>query len=233
MDPLPTYSVKPFTALADVVRDACLARTDWTPPRQVSYLASYLRGVPARPAQTLIVEHPYVDRHYLEEYTAYYATALRPPSSKATRLHVLSSNLAPDALSQLVGRAAAGGLQEVRHELQESYLGCITVRPIPSAPIGRTLLVHYGETGDREYGPAIRGCVVRLMGIELKIDALPFEQQDQGVGACASAAMWSALAKAARDAGMRTPTPYAVTAAATKNWLTDRALPAVSGLELG
>jgi hypothetical protein len=95
------------------------------------------------------------------------------------------------------------------------------------------LLVHYGETGDREYGPAIRGCVVRLMGIELKIDALPFEQQDQGVGACASAAMWSALAKAARDAGMRTPTPYAVTAAATKNWLTDRALPAVSGLELG
>lgn len=53
---------------------------------QVRYLASYLRN-PEVGAKTILIEHPYVDRHWLEEYTGYYATLLDPPRPEATRLH--------------------------------------------------------------------------------------------------------------------------------------------------
>lgn len=225
--------VVPFSSFRTVVRELCGADQDWAPPRQVTYLDSYLANVPGREARSLVVERPYIDRHYLEEYTAYYATVLRPPSSQAGRVHVFARDLSDQTLGELIQRAAGGEYADVCSDLQRDYLGFVTVRPIPGAPIGRTLLVHYGESDGKLYGPAVHHCTSRVLGLELDFEALPFQQQDQGVGACASAALWSALAKVCREAGMRAPTPYTVTAAATKNWLTDRAVPAVSGLELG
>lgn len=105
--------VLPFTAEAFVgeVRSACgaqvLGELEWVPD-QVRYLASYLRNHD-RPARTLIIEAPYVDRHYLEEFTGYYATALTPPSSKTTRIHVLSTVLDTDGFLGIVKKAADGG----------------------------------------------------------------------------------------------------------------------------
>lgn len=52
-------------------------------PVQVQYLISYLQRREAD-AKTLIIETPYVDRHYLEEYTGYYANSLRPPIATTT-----------------------------------------------------------------------------------------------------------------------------------------------------
>ena len=52
------------------------------------------------------------------------------------------------------------------------------------------------------------------------------------MGACATTAIWSAMSRVVRADGGRAPTPYAVTQAATRHYLRDRALPAVSGLEL-
>lgn len=227
------FRTLPFHRFVETVQNCCGADQGSTPHRQVTYLASYLAGVPGRPARSILVEARYVDRHYLEEYTAYYATTFRSPSPQTTRLHLFASELNDEKLSDLLKRAAQGELEQVSAELTTDYLGFVTVRPIPSAPIGRTMLAHYGETDDRRYGGVLRGCVARPVGIPLVFDALPFQQQDQGVGACASAALWSSLAKATREAGMRAPAPHSVTAAATKNWVTTRAVPAVDGLELG
>lgn len=227
------YRVAAFREFRELVRSACGASENWDAPRQVTYLESYLGGMPGRPAASLVVEKAYVDRHYLEEYTAYYATALRPPPGHATRLHVFCADLQDEDLAALVRRAASGSLNAVQEELEASYLGYVTVRPISSAPIGRTMLIPYPPDGGRHYHPAIRDCCARIMGIELRFRALPFQQQDQGVGACASAALWASTAKVSRDSGMRAPTPFAVTAAATRNWVTDRVLPAAGGLELG
>lgn len=132
----------------------------------------------------------------------------------------------------MLERACAGGLGEVQKELSESYLGYVVIRPMECAPVGRTLVATYGEADKRCYAPVIRACKVHLFGIDVEFDALPFIQQDQGVGACATAALWSGLAKSCREVGMRAPTPHSVTSAAIRNYLTDRPVPAAAGLEL-
>ncbi len=57
------------------------------------------------------------------------------------------------------------------------------------------------------------------------------QQQEQAVGACATTAVWSAIAQVMRHDGGRAPTPFAVTEAATRHWVNDRVFPASSGLK--
>ena len=140
---------------------------------------------------TLLVERNYVDRHYLEEYTTYYATSLRPPIPHASRIHVFSSEFDQATWEERLAQAAGGDLLSVQQELNQSYLGFITVRPLPNTPVGRTLLRTYDGAKGRKYQPVIQACSARILGIEFKFDALPFVQQDQGVGACASVALWA------------------------------------------
>jgi hypothetical protein len=224
--------VEPFARFDEVVRSACDAPEDWTLPRQVTYLRSYLTQFPDAPAQTLVVEKEHTDRHYLDEYLAYYGTLLSPPPPRTTRLHIFSSGMTEASLDAMIARAAQGDLPAVQEELSRAYLGFLTLRPISSAPIGRTVLRHYGLRNNRRYDPVVRRYVAHIAGLRLVFDALPFFQQERAVGACATAALWSALSSAARNNGMRAPMPHAVTAAATKNLVTDRPLPATSGLEL-
>jgi hypothetical protein len=69
-----TIECRLFGDLNDVIRAACGARdASWTSP-QFEYIQSYLQRGTAR-AKTMVVEKPYVDRHYLEEYGAYYFIA--------------------------------------------------------------------------------------------------------------------------------------------------------------
>jgi hypothetical protein len=196
-------------------------------PVQANYLASYLSHEDAG-AKTIVAEAPYVDRHYLEEYTGYYSTVLHPPPTKTTRLHVFAHAFTESDFRQSF---IAQDMAFVER-LQDSYLGFIVVRPLPSAPIGRTILRPYRGAEEREYGPRFAPNRVHLAGLELLLDGVPFQQQDQGVGACATTAVWSALARVMRADGLRTCTPLAVTEAATRHVLSGRAFPAVGGHEL-
>ncbi len=220
----------PFARLRDEVATACGAKERWAPP-QVAYLESYLRDVGA---QTLIIEKPYIDRHYLEEYTAYYASSLRNGGSSTTRIHVFSEPFTRAQLSEwlrdVAGRAEAH--RELQRRMNERYLGFLIVRPIPGAPIGRTVLISYRDLTSRSYIPSEGGHPVHLLGLELMARGLPFQQQDQAVGVCATTALWSAMSRVSRADGGRAPTPYAVTQAATRHYLQDRPLPAVSGLDM-
>ncbi len=227
-----TIECVPFDRLEDAIRSACGAGDDRTSP-QYEYLQSYLRG-DAR-AKTLVIEQPYVDRHYLEEYSAYYFSALRNGGPTTTRIHVFSEAFDRAMLGDWVQQAASGDPQkqhEIQDRLDRSYLGFMTVRPIPSAPIGRTILRPYEDKPTRSYIPSEGGHPVHLMGLVLHARGLPFQQQEQAVGACATTALWSAMSRVVRADGGRAPTPYAVTQAATRHYLQDRALPAVGGLEL-
>jgi hypothetical protein len=219
----------PFADFGEQIRRACDAPEGWREPAQVEYLRSYLRDAEMS-AQTIVVERPYVDRHYLEEFTAFYATSLHAPRPHITRLHVF--NKAPEAIEGLFAEAARGNLKAAEAGLGEAYLGFVGVRPLPSAPIGRTVLKPYGEIQARVFDPASTRYDVHLMGIHLAVSGLPFQQQEQAVGACATTAMWIALSRAARADGNRAPTPYAVTAAANRHLVRDRPLPALAGLDL-
>jgi hypothetical protein len=221
-----------FDGLQNAVRAACDADADWKSP-QLEYLQSYLSGDPR--AKTLVIETPYVDRHYLEEYSAYYFSALRNGGPTTTRIHVFSEAFDRTKLREWIQQAAGGDAakrREIEDKLDDAYLGFMTIRPIPSAPFGRTILRPYEDKPTRSYIPSEGGHPVHLMGIELMARGLPFQQQEQAVGACATTAVWSAMSRVVRSDGGRAPTPYSVTLAATRHYLQDRALPAVSGLEL-
>lgn len=203
-------------------------------PDQVRYLESYLRLREER-AQTIVIESPYVDRHYLEEYSGYYATALRQPPPKTTRIHVFKSNFNQAELDAWLRVAATDGPASVEGKLQPDYLGFIVVRPIPAAPIGRTVLESYATSGTPSAALRVLKAArtrhrVHLCGLELVVCGVPFQQQDQAVGACATTAIWSALACVMRADGSRPVTPLAVTTAATRRLETERAFPAISGL---
>lgn len=198
------------------------------PCEQVRYLASYL-GHPEVNAETILVEDPYVDRHWLEEYSGYYATLLDPPRPKATRLHFFDETWTLDDFKVHLSTAIDGGGER---ELSKHYLGFAVIRPLPAAPIGRTVLRPYPGVSARCFAPASLTHRVHLAGLTIEIEGLPFQQQDQGVAACATTAVWSALTKVIRTDGGRAPTPFAVTVAATDHRVQTRAFPAVAGLDL-
>lgn len=168
----------------------------------------------------------------MEEYAGYYATMLAPPAQKTCRLHFFSEAFTIDELCAVIGELAAGCREEVQRPLQEQYLGYVVIRPLPSAPIGRTVLRPYNQDSRRCFAPAAMTNRVHLAGLSLTVEGLPFQQQDQGVGACATTALWSALAKVMRNDGQRHPTPLAITRAAIESGVQSRAFPAAAGLDL-
>lgn len=222
----------PFSkeALQEEICRASLSLGQSEIPTQVNYLCSYLSHPEAK-AQTIIIEHPYVDRHYLEEYTNYYATTLHPPNPKTTRFHYFSCELSEERLTQLIISASSGQYTDVCSSLTAQYLGFSVIRPLPDAPIGRTILATFSAHDRRCYTLPPHPYKVHFCGLKFLINGVPFQQQEQAVGACATTAIWSALAQVMRHDGGRAPTPFAVTEAATRNWLSDRVFPAASGLK--
>lgn len=203
---------------------------------QVRYLGSYLTQQTPR-ARSIVVEKDYIDRHYLEEFVGYYANKLNPPPPKATRLHFFAEEITDEILWEWIEKATEGpdSWSQIRDRLEKSYLGYSVIRPLPSAPLGRTVLRPYPwDPSVRErrwFGPAASKHNVHLAGFSLAVEGLPFQQQEQAVGACATAALWSCLARVVRADGGRPPTPFAVTTAATRYLLQERDFPAVRGLD--
>ncbi len=109
------------------------------------------------------------------------------------------------------------------------------VRPLVGAPIGRTVLQTFaGQTpaGERRLFEGLREYTAHLAGFELRVRGLAFQQQDQGVSACATTALWSALHGVAPQECLRVPTPADITEAASRYVLEDgRALPS-AGLSI-
>lgn len=221
------------TTFEELIADLCpgLNLEDGTPD-QVRYLASYLQHAGLR-VQTLVIEEPYVDRHYLEEFRQYYSTAFQPPRSYTARVHVFAGKFDDEGLEEVFRKAFGpdGGVSAIQNRFQSEYVGFFVVRPLPSAPIGRTILSPYEDLPTRVF-PSAQTHRVHICGVELTVSGVPFQQQEVAVGACATTAIWSALASVSRATGSRGPTPSQVTEAATQHVLNDRRFPAQSGLEL-
>lgn len=192
------------------IREASGAEPGDEPP-QVRYLATYLADAEVG-ARTMLVESPYVDRHYLQEYVGHYATTFRPVSSTTTRIHFFSRSISTSEWDDTMLDAATSDerFAAVESDLNTAYLGYIVVRPLPGCPIGRTLLKRYLGKPSRCYEPASTPHEVHLHGFTFRVNALPFQQQDQALGACATTALWSALARVVRADGGRALTPLDV-----------------------
>ncbi len=158
---------------------------------QARYLTSYLADLGA---SSIVVEEHYIDRHFMQEVDRYYSSCLLYKKNGCGRLHLFrdlgGERLDEERLENLLMNAAAGDREAVAKELEQAYLGFIVVRPLPSVPIGRTVL---RPPAQKPTGCATTRYTVHLLGLEVQLEGLGFQQQDQAVGACATTAIWTAL----------------------------------------
>jgi len=169
--------------------------------RQKNYLIRYLADLGA---QTVLEEPNYFDRDYLAEFAAFYCKSTAGYPNTCRRLHFFAGA----AFNRSTLRSAAAGRERAIKRLQENYLGFVVIRPIPATPLGRTVLAWYEDlkpetprvvTPSRDYH-------AHVAGIRLTVHGLAWQQQDTGVGACATVGLWSMLHSSAFDDHHAIPT---------------------------
>jgi hypothetical protein len=174
--------------------------------RQVQYARRYLAGLQAR---TVVEEEHYFDRDYLAEHSAFYSLSTRGYANVCKRLHFFAG----DAVTRSVLEAAAGGEGATCGRLVKDYLGFIVVRPLVSSPFGRTVFRWWDDSTPnlpRVTHPS-REYKTHLLGMDLTVKGLAWQQQDQGVGGCATVALWSMLHSSALDEHHAIPTTVSIT----------------------
>lgn len=175
-------------------------------------------------ASTILQETHYIDRHFIEEVGSYYSRCLDAPVNFCQRFHLFSDSISQQGLEKILGEAASHGADAARKQLQRAYLGFVVVRPLPSVPIGRTVLQCLATDADRCFPTTIE-YQVYLLGIPLTVGGLGFQQQDRAVAACATTAVWSSLQRMFRHEGDRAPTPSEISEAAVRSLILGRPLP--------
>src|ERR1700739_688699 len=187
----------------------------WPPPQMV-YLGRYLNTLACK---TIVIESHYIDRDYISDVALFYSRSLRAYSNFCHRLHFFKESFDANRWRQLVVRTTAEEDAASRRFLQDNYLGFSVLRPLPGSPVGRTVLRPLGEitpTGRHRQFLPVRDYKVHLSRFELHVPGLAFQQQDQGVSACATTALWSSIHGIAPLEGLSIPTPADITEAASR-----------------
>lgn len=175
---------------------------------QVNYLRGYLADLGA---SSIIEEPNYFDRDYLSEFSAFYCVSAAGYPNLCRRLHFFSGPLVHRAEIE----AAASNDLVAKDSLQERYLGFVVLRPIPQAPLGRTVLKWYeDQTVMTPRVVATREYCSNLAGVGLLVRGLAWQQQDTGVGACATVGLWTMFHSSAFDDHHAIPTTADITRSA-------------------
>jgi hypothetical protein len=189
---------------------------------QLEYVDRYVRQ-PELGAKSIAVEEHYIDRDFIEDYSAFYSRNLTEFPNYCRRVHFFS----------LDKRAAARKLAALRRITNKDrfrkaaasfsrdyYLGFCVLKPLWGSPVGRTILKCFPQLKEedgrrREFGGTC-SVIVHLMGIPLRVQGLAFQQQDLGVSACATTALWSALHRMRDLEGGAPATPAHITMRASE-----------------
>ncbi len=212
-------------------KPAGLVEDTW-PPLQLTYLGRYLTQLGC---QTIVIESHYIDRDYIDDVALFYSRSLRAYPNYCYRLHFFAQPFDLTQWRSLVIESDPMNRQQGHEFLQKAYLGFTVVRPLAGAPMGRSVLHTFPDRAAggefRQFG-GIRKYPVHLAGFQLVVHGLAFQQQDQGVSACATTALWSSLHRVAPMEGLPLPTPADITEAASRYVLEDgRSLPS-AGLSI-
>jgi hypothetical protein len=182
-----------------------------TDSRQAKYLRCYLHDLGAI---SVLVEPNYFDRDYLSEFEAFYATSAAGYPNICQRAHYFRIGVTRPTFTRALGGDAAA-----RARIEDAYLGHVVIRPIPGAPIGRTVLrVYPDEAGVADGTPRVmepaREYEAHVAGLTLRVKGLAWQQQDSAVGSCATVALWSMLHSSAFDDHHAIPTTATITSMA-------------------
>ena len=174
-------------------------------------------------AKTIIIEPNYIDRDYLEDFSAYYVRCFHKYNRICIRLHFFNIAITSDSFSDLIRGNESAKLD--LDLLQKSYLGFIVVKPLPFTIVGRTCLTTYPSDNNRNF-PIKRDYSANLFGINLRVTTLAFQEQDSVVAACATSALWSAFQGTGISFQHSIPSPAEITKSSAEQVLfTNRLLP--------
>ncbi len=199
---------------------ALLSEASKTPARSaraklhLTYLQEYLGHFQNQGCLTIVVEWRYTDRDFLEDYASYYVRCFdQKYRTTCVRLHFFLGELDEGILHSQLSRPR-GALEE---ELNERYLGFLVVKPIPHTFVGRTCLRTYEHDG-RRFFPVKRKCDVHLLGLDLRVESLAYQEQDTVIAACATSALWSVFHATAVLFQHKVYTPVEITRIATDKY---------------
>lgn len=180
---------------------------------QIRYLRCYLHDLHV----SCVLEEPYYfDRDYLAEFKAFYSTSVQGHPNTCRRLTFFSGAKLGDrvALEEQL-RMARRGDPDALKVLNDGLEAFVVVRPIPGAALGRTVVREYPRREDAAPRQMVRRQYrLHLAGLQLTIRGLAWQQQDAGVGRCATIALWSMLHARSFDPRYAIPTTPRVTEAA-------------------
>ncbi len=204
--------VLPFTSFVEAARGV-VTQASALDSAQCKCLSKYLQEIGAG---SVVVEPRYTDGGYMVDYANYYARCHDGYGKFTHRLHFF--RLPPDALRAAFDGAFASGSVDSTL-LQAQYLGFVVIKPLPQTIIGRTCLITYQdkdiESGRLRRFPIKRRYEVHLLGLTLSVDSIAFQEQDNEVAACSTAAIWYTLHGLTRKfTTQEIPSPFQITNAA-------------------
>ena len=142
-------------------------------------------------AKSYVLEDQYIDRDYSADYLHFYARTFRAHDRYCKRVHFFSADISPLLRRPL----STDGLSKSQKFASKTYCGFCVIRPLSTAPIGRTVLIGRVRNGfDMEATVTCRAAFdANMLGIDLKVTGAAFLQQDARVGACAQVAIWAGM----------------------------------------
>jgi len=207
---------------------------------QLEYIAQYVSH-PDLNCQSIAIERRHIDRDYMEDHGIFYSKCLRWYPNFCQRVHFFALPVSElqQTLARLIADGRKEGLPQFRSKSEgfsnEYYLGFSVIKPLPGCPVGRSVLRPLGEKaadGDRHF-QCTRTYTIHFAGIPLVVRGLAFQQQDAGVSACATTALWSALQKTRDFEEIGISTPARITTLAAQYDLPfGRSMPS-EGLSIG
>lgn len=214
------YSIEAYSIekLKEILsRKANLPKSQVDKKQHIPYLKNYFDSLKA---ETILIEHDYVDHDYLEDYASYYVKCFHTYERKCSRLHFFNVKFTKEDFDTNFFKASW-----FSERLKNNYLGFLVIKPLPKTIIGRTCLKTYPSEEGRAY-PITRKYKANLFGIPLDVETLAYQEQDSVAAACATSALWSAFQGTGVLFHHAIPSPIEITKAATKTSLAEkRSLP--------
>ena len=138
--------------------------------------------------KSYVLEDPYIDRDYSADYLHFYARTFRTRARHCKRAQFFS-----DDISSLLSQPrSTEQIYQLRQVGRSSYCGFCVIRPLPKAPIGRTVL-RAQVRGRQDMESTVTCCAefeANLLGVDFKVTGTAYLQQDARVGACAQVSIW-------------------------------------------
>jgi hypothetical protein len=203
--------------------------------RQVRYIDEYVRD-PEVKCTVMLVEEHYYDKNYSVEHGAFYSGSLETIPRECRRVHFfsgLTSNELKRSLSSFKRRWRRSNGEKTRMAIasfsRDHYCGFACIRPLRSAPLGFTVLRTFPRAPKqgivRDFG-STKVYSVTIDQLPFHVEGLCFQQQDAGVAACSSTAIWSSVSKLREHEEIRRATPADISRfALERSFLSGRTMP--------